>query len=165
MEHRSRHRPRTRRRRLLERLEDELGPHVVLHREPQHPRRSLVANGAEVGLAFADAQIGDVRGPQLVDPVWMELAVHQVRRVDGGWIGAGGDLEQSRTHPDDPEAGHALGHGVGLTRSPASWRSAVIRGRLGAVRALVEVDDLGVEVGARRTWLGSAGRSWAALQR
>jgi hypothetical protein len=78
----------------------------------------------------------------------MELALHQVLRERGRWIGGGGDLEQAWAHPDDPEAGHAGRHGVvayllpGLVQIEGDPRSAV-----GAVRALVEGDDLGVEIG------------------
>ena len=68
--------------------------------------------------------------------------------VGGGRIGAGGDLEQPWAHPDDPEAGHAGRHGVvahllpGLVQVQGDPRRTV-----GAVGALVEADDLGVEIG------------------
>ena len=96
---------------------------------PRTARGSLVADGAEVGLAVADRQVGDVGRPELVDAVGMELPIHQVRGVGGGWIGDGGDLEQARADAGDAEAGHAGSATVlWLTRSPASWRSRVIRG-------------------------------------
>ena len=78
----------------------------------------------------------------------MELAVHQVRRVGGGWVGVGGDLEQPWADPDDPETGHAGRHGVGAHPLPGLVQvQGDPRSTVGAVGALVEADDLGVEIG------------------
>ncbi len=129
--------------RLVERLEDDLGPHVIGDGEPEHPRRSLVANGAHVSPAIADCEVGDIGRPQLVDPLGMELAIHQVLGEGGAWIGGGGDLEQAWAHPDDPEAGHAGGHGVGAHPLPGLMEvQGDPRSAVGALRALVQGDDL-----------------------
>src|ERR1039458_3081893 len=87
----------------------------------------------------------------------MELAVHQVWRVGGAGVGGGGDLEQPWADPHDAEAGHAGRHGgaahrlAGLVQVQSDARSTV-----GAIRTLVEVEDLGVQISsanlARQIW-------------
>src|ERR1019366_6388080 len=78
----------------------------------------------------------------------MELSVHEVLGKCGAWFWAGGDLEQAWAHTDDAEGGQAGRHGVaahsvpGLVEVEGDPRSAV-----GAVRALVKAEDLGVEIG------------------
>ena len=109
-------------------VQDDLGAHVVGDREPEHPRRALVADGAHVGLAITDAHIGDVRSPQFVDAVGVEVPVHQVRRVAGGGSGLVVTLNSLGLTPTMPRLAMRAATVLWLTRSPASCRSVVIRG-------------------------------------
>jgi hypothetical protein len=52
--------------RHLERVDDELGAHMLGHRPADDPARKGVLNGGEVDPAFPAAQVGDVGDPQHV---------------------------------------------------------------------------------------------------
>jgi len=64
--------------RHLERVDDELGAHVVGHAPPDDPPRVGVLDGGEVDPALPGPQVGDVRDPQDVGPVGPKASLDEV---------------------------------------------------------------------------------------
>ena len=78
-------------------------------------------------------------------PGWKSRLTRSAR-VGGGRVGAGRDLEHPGLMPAMPRPAMRAATVLWLTCSPASCRSVVIRGRRRCPRALVEAEDLGVQV-------------------
>ena len=64
--------------RHLERVDDELGAHVIGHRPADDPARVGVLDGGEVDPALPGAQVGDVGHPQHVGLGRAEVALDEV---------------------------------------------------------------------------------------
>ena len=118
-----------RRARSGEGSEDDLGAHVVSELVAEDPRGPLVADSAEVGLALADREVGDVGRPDLVDRVRVKASVDQIGGIGGCGVGHGRHLERPGAGmPAMPSAAMWSATVVSLTVEPSSCRSRVILG-------------------------------------
>lgn len=62
----------------LQRVNDEIGAHVLGHRPADYPPREGVLDGGEIDPALPAPQVGDVGDPEHVGGGRAEVAAHQV---------------------------------------------------------------------------------------
>ena len=97
---------------LTQRVEHEFGAHVIAQMPTEDATRPFVTHGTQVDVARADLQVGQVARPEFVQPLGGEVAVHEVRGVEGEGIGHGRDLEGPWTDARHPQRSHARGDRV-----------------------------------------------------
>ena len=91
--------------RHLQRVDDELGTHVIGDRPADHPTAPGVDHDGEVDLALGGGMLGDIGDPQPVGTLRCELAVHQV--VAGRRVGvASGAAPAPLVDPNDAVDAH-----------------------------------------------------------
>jgi len=64
--------------RHLQRVEDELGAHVIGHRPAHDPAREDVLDSRQVEPALPGSEVGDVRDPEPIRALSRERAVDEV---------------------------------------------------------------------------------------
>jgi hypothetical protein len=93
----------------LQRVDDELGAHVVGDRPADDPAAVCVLDGGEIEPALPGAHVGDVGDPQHVGPVGPEAPLDEVAGVGDADRGpAALDLRQARQADLTHQAPHAL---------------------------------------------------------
>src|SRR5665213_2153234 len=97
---------------LADRGENDVGAHVVRNTPSEHPPGVLIADRAEIGLTGADGHVGDVACPHGIEFPLVEVAIDEVGRIGGVWVGNRRHLEQPWADASDAEGAHARRHCV-----------------------------------------------------
>ena len=131
--------------RHLERVEDELGAHVIGHRPAHDPAREDILNRRQVEPALPGSEIGDVRDPEPVRTVGGERAVDEVladadpRHADRGAAAPAPD-QAADAQRRASAARHACARRARRRRGPARHGCAAT---IDAAEALVDLGDPG----------------------
>ena len=137
-----------------QRGDDEVGGLAFAHRPTDQRVVMQVTDAGQVELAVAAAELGDVGDPSLIGALGGEVPLQQVRCRGHGGVAASTPLS-SPMGADEALSTHQTGHPMpaGVMAGPAELTSDSRRA-VGAAGALVDLADLGCQLGIDHRALG-----------